>query len=116
MNRDELKVSNPAGLELTISTKFIPPNIINNVRGGSNLTPTWDEYLAKFQEDHRPHLELIRKGIEAKNWVGESGDPIANHWNFFFNDGEVMGFSLNAWGDLMQSIVGKREGFRKYNK
>lgn len=115
MNTDDLKIGDPEGLELTISTKFVPPNIISNMKGGSNVTPDWDEYLARAQPEIRQHLELIRRGIEAKGWLGSSAPEIANYWNFFFNDGDVWGFSLNAWGDLMQSIVGKREGYRKYN-
>jgi len=112
----DVTVSNSSGLELTASQKYVNPSIISNIKGGSNLTPNWSEYVYFLQKDLRPHLILIRKVIEEKNWVGKSGEEIANYWNFFFNDGQVLGFSLNGWGDLMQSIVGKREGFRKYNK
>lgn len=112
----DVTVSNSSGLELTTSLKYVNPSIISNIKGGRKRPPNWTEYIYYLEENIRPHLILIRKVIEEKNWVGKSGEEIANYWNFFFNDGQVLGFSLNGWGDLMQSIVGKREGFRKYNK
>ena len=37
-----------------------------------------------------------------------------NGWVFKFSDNKVWGFSWKGWGDFMQSIVDKREGYMKY--
>jgi hypothetical protein len=100
------------GLTLTV-TQDEPKDWIP-ILGGDDSNPTWEEHLNSFKESLQPHIKLIRRAIEDKGWVGETGQSIANHWYFVFSDGVAMGFSWRAWGDLMQAIVGRREGYMHY--
>lgn len=81
--------------------------------GGDSSNPTWEEYLDKFKEEYKPHVKLIRKCIEDNGLIGYTGQD-ANGWYFKFSDGEIWTYSWRAWGDLMQSIVDKKEGYMKY--
>jgi len=84
------------------------------ILGGDMSNPTWDEYLAGFKEEWQPHIKAVRKAIEEANYVGITAENFCNdHW-FKFSDGKALSFSWRAWGDLMQAIVGKREGYMTY--
>lgn len=81
--------------------------------GGDDTNPSWEEYLNDYKDEFKPHVLLIRKFIEENRLIGISGND-TNDWNFNFSDGEIWGFSMRAWGDLMQSIVDKNEGYMAY--
>jgi hypothetical protein len=109
---EAIKVHNDQGLELTVvdddTANFQP------IMGGDSSNPTWEEYVSGFNEPFQPHINLIRKAIEELGWVGECAEERANDWCFVFSDGQAVGFSWRAWGDLMQAIIGKREGYMTY--
>jgi hypothetical protein len=63
---------------------------------------------------NQPHMLLIRKSIEENELIGETGQSFANIHSFKFSDGEILEFTQRAWGDLMQAIVGQREGYMRY--
>jgi len=83
--------------------------------GGDSSNPSWDEYVDGFKEEYRPHIKLIRKAIEDNGWIGLTGENQDNeNIQFRFSDGSLWGFSWRAWGDLMQAIVNKKEGYMTY--
>lgn len=110
----EHKFQNDAGLVLTLMNEGEYPKEYVPIMGGLDTNPTWEEYLSDFKENFKPHLELVKKAIEEMGWVGKTGEEICNYWYYSFSDGTNFGFSWRAWGDLMQAIVGKREGYMAY--
>ncbi len=106
-----IKISNKKGLTLHVTSNNREDMIVS--LGGMDSNPTWDEYIKIWKSKYRPHLCLIRDVIIANNWVGETGE-FQNGFCFEFSDGIALGFTWRAWGDLMQAIVNKREGYMKY--
>ncbi len=109
---EAIKISNEAGLLLTVTSEYSEDCKI--ITGGHSEPKLWDEYLLSFKDEYQPHILLIRKAILELGWVGEKAEYKANQWHFVFSDGVKFGFSWRAWGDLMSSIVGKREGYMYY--
>lgn len=108
-------VSNEQGLSVEIITNLSEDENIKAwfIAGGDNSNPSWEEYLNDYKDMFKPHVVLIRKFIEDNGLVGISGND-TNDWIFKFSDGEIWGFTMRAWGDLMQSIVDKNEGYMAY--
>ena len=108
-------VDNGEGLSLTI----VHDGKVENEEdgqvflGGDTSNPTWEEYLDKFNEEFRPRALLLRKSIEENSLVGCTAEETTDLW-FKFSDGEIWGFSWRGWGDLMQAIVNKKEGYMAY--
>ena len=84
------------------------------ISGGDDSCPTWGEYVEGFKDEFRPHIILIREKLESIGWVGKSAWEVCNTSTFVFSDGTKVGFTWRAWGDLMQAIVGEKEGYMKY--
>lgn len=105
------KVSNELGLECEI----VSANSCdyNPIFGGDSSNPSWEEYLAEYNDEYKPHVLLLRKCIEENGLIGETGQ-FADDLAFKFSDGQIWGFTWRAWGDLMQAIVNKREGYMAY--
>jgi poly-D-alanine transfer protein DltD len=82
--------------------------------GGDPTNPTWEEYRAEFKDEYQPYIDAVRECIERNGWVGRSGSEMCNYGHFRFNDGQTLTLTWRAWGDLMQAIVGKREGYMAY--
>lgn len=99
------------GLTIEILTKA---DNVHHISGGDVRNPTWEEYKADFEEYFHPNIELLKYAIIQHGWLGEKADTIANHYCFKFSTGEAIAFSWRAWGDLMQAIVNKKEGYMKY--
>lgn len=108
-------VSNEKGLSVEVVTNLSIDEAGKAywVIGGDDRNPSWEDYLNDYRDEFKPHVLLIRKFIEENGLIGETGDA-ANGWCFKFSDGEVWGYSMRAWGDLMQSIVDKNEGYMAY--
>lgn len=94
----------------------VPENYASHIHVGGDLSnPSWDEYLAGFKDSARPYIEAIRECIIEHGLVGKKGGEMANDWFFQFDEEKtVFAFSWRAWGDLMQAIVNKREGYMAY--
>lgn len=107
-------LKNSQGLEVSLAPSDFELEGVTVIGGGDTSNPTWEEYLNGYIEDFKPHIELIRDLIKEINWVGRTGGQICNYYHFNFSDGNKIGFTWRAWGDLMQAIVGKREGYMKY--
>lgn len=87
------------------------------IMGGNDSNPTWEEFLDQFDDDYKPHMELIKSAIQNvdNDLYGITGEQKQNMGvTFKFSDGQHWGFSWRAWGDLMQAIVNKKEGYMKY--
>lgn len=111
------QVCNEQGLCLDIVREVIEdvnPDKHHNLLGGDDRNPTWEEYLADYKEEYQPYILLIKKSIEENGMVGGTGSRYANDTIFKFSDGNIFTFSWRAWGDLMQAIVDKKEGYIAY--
>jgi hypothetical protein len=74
--------------------------------------PVWNEYV-QCMSGYPIEMLLIRKAIEEAGLVGTTADKVENDIWFLIDD-KAIAFSWKAWGDLMQAIVGKREGYMRY--
>lgn len=99
-------------LELTVTSES--HDCASVIYGGYEHGHTWDEYLANFRTSKRIHFNMIRKAIEELDWVGMTGEEMANDVEFVFSDGVIIAFTWRAWGDLMAAIVGKGENYLSY--
>lgn len=107
------KVENEQGLSLIITRghdEKVEPNIF---WGGDDTNPSWQEYVDQFMEKFKPHVHLVRKAIEENGMLGYTGQD-AQFYYFEFSDGEIWGYTWRAWGDLMQAIMDKKEGYMTY--
>lgn len=85
------------------------------VMGGIDPPPSWDEYLADYKDEFKPHILAIRDAIEQGGLLGICGDDQdARAIAFRTSDGYHWSFSWRAWGDLMQAIKDEREGYMAY--
>lgn len=100
------------GLKLTVTDD--PSKEASPFMGGDPENPTWETYLSEYKKEYQPHVLLIRQAIEKLGWVGATGEDRANTTAFEFSDGQCWSFSWRAWGDLMQAIVNKQEGYMRY--
>lgn len=82
--------------------------------GGDSSNPTWEEYISDYRDEWQKYIKLIRKAIEDSGLLGIKADNFCNNHYFQFSDGESIAFTWRAWGDIMQAIIGKREGYMKY--
>ena len=108
-------VTNEAGLSLEILQGYqgSEGDKSHTFLGGDDSNPSWEEYLADYKDEFKPHVLLLRKAIEENGMVGWRGQD-ADDLSFKFSDGQVWGFTWRGWGDLMQAIVDKREGYITY--
>lgn len=100
------------GLTLRINKDKIGEHY--SISGGDDRNPTWEEYKADYEEYFHPHLELLKEAIIQIGWVGMTGEQICNYYHFDFSTGEKIAYTWRAWGDLMQAIVDKKEGYMTY--
>jgi hypothetical protein len=82
--------------------------------GGDDSNPTWEEYVEQFVDEFKPRMNAIRDLVKEEHLVGERANNFCNGNYFEFPDGMKIGFSWRAWGDFMQALVGKREGYMTY--
>jgi hypothetical protein len=94
--------------------KDTPPDDCIVIMGGDPSNPTWDEYLSQFLEEWRPRIKAIRSCVEESPFMGITGGVFCNDHYFQLSDGSSISFTWRAWGDLMQAIIGKREGYMAY--
>jgi hypothetical protein len=108
-------VTNENGLSLEIVRDYVQADgeDYSPMFGGDDSNPSWEEYLDDYKEEFKPHILLLKKSIEENGLVGYTGQD-ADDLYFKFSDGNVMGFSWRGWGDLMQAIVNKNEGYIAY--
>ena len=84
------------------------------VSGGRSDNPTLEEYIDELTEDWKPKIKVLAKFIKNSNFYKITADQFCNYNHFRFNDGKEIAFTWRAWGDFMQAIVGKREGYMAY--
>ena len=107
----DFTIKDEDGLELRVTQDDVP---YETMWGGDDSNPTWDEYVNGIHAHLWPHILLLRKAIEEMGWIGRTGRDVSNYYVFVFSDGTTWGFSWRAWGDLMQAIVNKQEGYMAY--
>ena len=103
-------------MKITISYKDREVSKENDktIMGGDPSSPSWKEYLNGWKKEDRPYVVGIRKAIKEAGILGKVAGEMANDTWFEAEDGVRFGFSWRAWGDLMQAIVNKNEGYMSY--
>ncbi len=111
------------GVEIVFSH---PPEIDNHhliaLRGGLRSAPSWTEYKkifqnhtkSRFNKDSWPHLIAIKAKVIACGLLNKTASEVANHIMFLTSDGYLYRYTWRAWGDLIQAIHNKREGYMTY--
>ena len=82
--------------------------------GGFEPAPSWDEYVAEFGDSLAPQLEAARTWLMARGEPYPSASEWCNDHFLRFSDGITISFTWRAWGDFVQAVVGKREGYVTY--
>ena len=103
--------------EITIHAEIIKgatPENAHIIGGGLPNNPNWDEYLSDYTPEWHPHIIAIRNAIEKSSFMRATGEQFCNDHYFKLSDGSCWGFTWRAWGDLMQAIINKREGYMNY--
>jgi len=81
--------------------------------GGFDPAPDWDEYLAQCSNKYLPYILTAKEWVEAQDaWIGGSEFAACNY--LYFSDGVGLMFSWRAWGDFLQAVAGRREGYTDY--
>lgn len=84
------------------------------IPGGDPNNPMWAEYVDSFPRAVQPYIYQIRKHTEENRLLEKSGKDM-NNVIYEFIDGVTISFSWRAWGDFIQAIHNKREGYCKYD-
>ncbi len=88
---------------------------INILMGGDVSNPTWEEYIDHFKDEYQPNIRGVRKALEEANMIGAVAGNYCNDTWFQSKKGDfAISFTWRAWGDMMQAIVNKREGYMTY--
>lgn len=111
---EEFKIKNKDGLELIIHTDHREVPCEGIITGGLQEACSWNEYLNLYKKEYHQHFRLIKLAFKKLGWIGETAEMLANQTSFTFSDGSTWGFTWRAWGDLMQAIVNKKEGYMRY--
>ena len=82
--------------------------------GGRHDNPTWDEYLKDVSSEWKEKMNVLKEFVKKSDYYKITADKFCNDNHFRFSDGREIAFTWRAWGDFMQAIVGKREGYMKY--
>mgnify|MGYP006273432355 CR=1 FL=1 len=108
-------VTKEGGLSVEIIRGYSEPpsDKYIGILGGDSRNLSWQEYLDEVKDEFKPHVLLVKKAIEENGMIGYKGHD-TNDLYFKFSDGYVFGYTWRGWGDLMQSIVNKREGYIAY--
>jgi len=83
------------------------------ILGGDSSNPSWEDYIKDWEVEYHAHLLLIRQLIKEHGLLGYTGQD-AKDFYFKFSDGEIWAYTWRGWGDLMQAIVDKNEGYMAY--
>lgn len=70
--------------------------------------------MDSYKEEFKPYIIAIRECIERCGLIGKAANEIGEGLHFVFEDGVRIAFTWRGWGDLLQAIVGKREGYMAY--
>ena len=84
------------------------------VSGGRQDAPTLDEYINELSEEWKPRIKVLAEFIKNSKYYKMKAEVFCDDNHFRFSDGREIAFTWRAWGDLMQAIVGKREGYMAY--
>jgi len=75
--------------------------------------PLFNEYLNLFNKPIKPYIIALKKEIETTNLINLYGNEIQEYM-FLFEDGVMFFFTFRGWGELVQAIKNKQEGYLTY--
>jgi hypothetical protein len=113
-NIDPVTLALARGVRVVPFADFDPDDPRNiSLSGGLLDAPTWADYVERFAPHAQIAVTMARAWIEAAELVGLHGDEFQD-WEFALPHDMRLGFTQRAWGDFMQAIVGRREGYQAY--
>lgn len=86
----------------------------HSLMGGDPDPKTWEEYKSQFNEDYQGHIQAARQAFEESGLIGCLAMEFCNNVDVEFSDNTSLTFSFRAWGDFMDAIIGKKEGYMAY--
>lgn len=84
------------------------------VSGGRHDNPTLEEYINELTDEWKPRIKILADFIKKSQYYKMTASDFCNDNHFRFSDGREIAFTWRGWGDFMQAIVGKREGYMTY--
>ncbi len=99
-------------LTVTITEEYLDGYHIES--GGDNRNSSWNEYVDYYHDHFHVKLKLIKQALTEMDLIGTTADKICNNIYFDFSDDTNITYTWRAWGDLMQAIINKKEGYMKY--
>ena len=83
------------------------------ILGGDPRPKRWRAYRSMWIDPR--YITAVKNVIIDDGLVGEFGMNISEKILFKFSDNhKPYGFSIRAWGDLMDAIIGKKQGYMAY--
>lgn len=83
------------------------------ILGGDPQPKRWRRY--KRQWNNPEHITAVKNAIINTGLIGAYAENISENILFKFSDGlKPWRFSMRAWGDLMDAIIGKKQGYMYY--
>ncbi len=84
------------------------------ISGGIEPPPSFKEYVNDYQKNFKVYILAIKKVVEKANLLDTPANKITNDIWFELSDGHAVVFTWRGWGDLIQSIRNKREGYMAF--
>lgn len=104
-----------SGSKLTVEILYHSDEEAHIFIGGDSRNLSWEEYLDEFKEEFKPHARLLKEALEKAGHIGKTGETQQNLGiTFKFSDGQHWSYTWRGWGDMMQAVVNKREGYMAY--
>lgn len=104
-----------SGSKLTVEILYHSDKEAHIFIGGDNRNLSWEEYLDEFKEEFKPHVRLLKEALVKAGHIGVTGEGQQNLGiTFKFSDGQHWSYTWRGWGDMMQAVVNKREGYMAY--
>lgn len=104
-----------ADSKLTVEILYNSDEETNVFMGGDSRNLSWEEYVDEFRDEFKPHIRLLKDALDKAGHIGLIGEEQQNLGiTFKFSDGQHWSYTWRGWGDLMQAVVDKREGYMAY--
>ena len=82
------------------------------ITGGDPNNPNWEEYIRETKLKYQIYFEVLKEYV-VKHYYKTNGQNQDDYY-FEFSDGIKFSFTWRGWGDFMQAIINKREGYMAY--
>lgn len=71
----------------------------------------WNKYIECYSSEMAKNIEAIKECILNSEFKESKADEFCNDHYFELSNGMKIAFTWRAWGDLLSSMRGKKEGY-----